>query len=320
MGSAPRARTGLPGPAQTAAGAGFRRGAPEGKPQAGLAEALIVGGLGRALPMAARTHSSNAGGDPSRELDVVEGLNLEDLRAIFRRRRILFAATFVFSLLAGAAFTYFTPPEYESKATVYTLEHSEVIHGWLQSAQAAEHAVIKVGDPLNPILFPEDWDPSAGTWRGPIPPTEVRARALLKHVTISDPVVTVTTTTPRVAIVVALPDPTVARDVASAYVDSLDTLRPILENITRSVLFDKYYDGSNAQEAQRRAESVANEKAYWLVFDKPALPSLPTKPRPVLYMSVAASLGLVAGAILVLTVDRVSRAGGTLAPPELPPP
>lgn len=234
-------------------------------------------------------------------------ISLVDIVRVLHRRRAALAISVVLALVAGGAITFFTTPEYEAEATVIPLEHTVIIRNWLQSRQAAEFAVESVGRPLLPVLFPGEWDAAAESWSGvPRSPSEV-SLALLEQVTVTGGTTSGANANPTLTVTVALPDAQVAADVAGAYLSSLDTLRPELENITRSTLFDRYYDGTNAQEAQSRAERAAREKSYWIVFDQPSVPEDPVRPRPVLNMALATVLGVMGGVLVVFGLEWVSR-------------
>ena len=274
--------------------------------------------------MAASTRDSAFGvrGAPSQGVastaageDEYEEISLVDIVRVLHRRRVVLAVTLVLALVGGGALTVFTTPEYEAKATVIPLEHAEIIQNWLSSRQAAEYAAGSLGDRLYPVLFPARWDESTASWDGAQPSPAEIALALRGHVDVSGVSRTATTLT----ITASAEDPVIARDVAAAYLGSLDALRPQLENLTRSELFDKYYDGTNSQEAQRRAETAAREKSYWLVFDDPTIPSDPVKPRPVLYMALAGVLGIMGGVMLVFALEWMSKYRAELTRPDSPP-
>lgn len=241
-------------------------------------------------------------------------VSLVDIARVMYRRRLLLALALAASLAGGAAFAVFTTPEYEARATLIPLEEAEIIENWLGSRQAAEYAVGAVGERLYPSLYPTSYDSTTG-WKG-APPTSTQLALALKGHVIVDPG---TRDTALIGLRVVLPDPIVAQSVAAAYLDSLDVLRPQLENITRAELFDKYYDGTNAQEAQRRAETTAREKSYWLLFDEPVVPSSPVRPQPVLYMFIAVAIGVVGGVALVFAIEWLSKYRGEFARVEPPP-
>lgn len=259
-------------------------------------------GAARLPPRAPPTPSA-----PAKLEDDFEEISLVDIVKVVHRRRVALAITLVLSLIAGGAITVFTTPQYQAQAEVVPLEQTVIIRNWLESEQAAQFASTTVGRPVLPVLFPDDWDSSASTWKG-VPRTEGEvARELLKHVTVTGGVTTGSSPNPTLLVTVKLPDAQVAADVASAYLSSLSTLRPDLENITRSALFDKYYDGTNAQEAQSRAERAAHERSYWIVFDTPSVPEDAVSPRPVLNMALALVLGILAGVMVVFGLEWLSR-------------
>lgn len=239
--------------------------------------------------------------------DEFEEISLVDIVRVLQRRRAVVALVVVLSLVGGGALTLFATPQFEVKAEVIPLEHQLIIRNWLGSRQAAEIVSTSVGPPLNGLLFPEEWDSEAGAWRGlPRSQTDIAA-ALLEQTSITGGSASGANANPQLTLTVTLPDAVLATRVAQAYIDSLSALRPELESITRSQLFDKYYDGTNAQEAQARAERAAAEKSYWIVFDTPAVPEAPVSPRPVLNMALATVLGLMGGVFAVFGLEWLSK-------------
>lgn len=233
-----------------------------------------------------------------------EEISLVDLLKVIYRRRAIVAVVLVLALVTGAALTLFTTPQYEAEAQVIPVEQPQIIQNWLKSRQAAEFAAVSVGSPLKALLYPGDWDATANGWKG-TPHTDAEvATAILGHITNSG---SIKDASPVLTVTVQLPDPVIAQKVAQAYLDSLSTLRPELENITRSALFDKYYDGTNAQDAQARAERAAHERSYWIVFDDPTVPTTPVKPRPVLNMALAGVLGVMGGVGVVFGLEWLSK-------------
>lgn len=235
---------------------------------------------------------------------VFEEITLADLAKTIYRRRVLMAVTFALCLVAGGAITVLTTPQYQASGTVIPLGHDDIVRSWLSSRRAAEISAEAVGERLYGPLFPSTWDDTQQTWRGSVPTSEEIGVALQKHVSVSAGIKSANT---PLTVSVTLPDAVLARDVTSAYLAGLEQLRPDLENITRSELFDKYYDGSNAIEAQQRAQAAASEKNYWIVWDLPAIPDERVRPQPGLYMTLAAVGGLAAALALVALVEWLSR-------------
>jgi len=256
---------------------------------------------------------------PAAQQPDFEEISLVDIARVLFRRKIVFVLTVVLALVAGAALTVFTQREYESEAVVIPLEQTDIIKGWLESRQAAEYAQAAVGSDLRAVLYPDDWDAASGQWRGAARSDADVARLLAdEHVDVTGGVTTGTNRNPALRLTVTLPDAQVAARVAQAYVDSLQTLRPELENITRADLFDKYYDGTNAQEAQARAERAARENSYWIVFDSPAIPEDPVRPRPVLNMALAGVLGVILAVFVVFGLEWLSKYRGEFERVEPP--
>lgn len=263
----------------------------------------IMSSRSRAMTMAMRADLAPEPGSSD-----FEEISLLDIARVLYRRRIALAIALVLSLVAGGALTVFTQPQFEAEAQVIPLEHAPIIKSWLGSRQAAEFAVAAAGGALNEILFPDDWDAAAGTWSGtPRTPAEVATLLVEEHTELTGGTTTGANANPVLRLTVTLPDAQVAAAVAQAYLDSLATLRPELENITRSDLFDQYYDGTNAQEAQARAERAAREKTYWIVFDSPTVPDEPVRPRPVLNMALATVLGVMLGVFAAFGLEWLSK-------------
>jgi len=249
---------------------------------------------------------------PPMHPDDYEEISLVDIARVLYRRRVIMAVVVALALLGGGALTFLAEPEFEVRGEVIALEHKEIISSWLSSRQAAAFAAQGLGGSLYEVLYPDDWDPATGAWRGSPPSVDEVAIKLGGHVRATSG-----RDADTIQLTVTMGDPQVARDVARAYVVSLDTLRPSRENLTRSVLFDEYYDGTNAQEAQRRAETAAAEKQYWLVFDMPTLPSEPVRPRPALNMALATVLGVMAAVLIAFALEWFDKYRAELkAPPR----
>ena len=245
-------------------------------------------------------------------------ISLVDIARVLYRRKLALATALVLALLAGGALTLFTPPEFEAEAQIIPLEHTAIVRTWLNSREAAAFAATSTGGRLNEVLFPDEWDEARATWSGAPRTEDEIATALLEHRRVTGGTTTGANANPVLDLSITLSDAQVAQQVAQAYVDSLATLRPELENITRSELFDQYYDGTNAQEAQARAERAAREKTYWIVFDSPTVPDEPVRPRPVLNMALATVLGLILGVFAAFGLEWLSRYRGELTAPEPP--
>lgn len=250
---------------------------------------------------------------PIRDVDAAddtayEEVTLADIVGVLHRRKILLGAVFLTAVLAGVAVTTLTTPQYESQATLIPLEHDDIIKNWLDSRNAGERVVDAIGAPLVQELFPGRWDADAGAWDGKPPSREEAGRALKKQVEVTSATTRFANEQERyLEITVTLADPLLARDVAAGYVATLDVLRPHLENITRQEAFDRYYDGSNEQEAQNRAEVTAKQLAYWLELDAASTPERPVSPNVTLNMALAVVLGLVLGVFTVFFVEWLSN-------------
>lgn len=243
-----------------------------------------------------------------------------DIVRVIHRRKLILSVVLVLSILAGVTVTAFTTPVYESTATIVPLEFQDIISNWLESRKAGEVVVTSLGGRVEPALFPDRWDGSSQQWTGARPSAqEAGAKLVADHVEIATSTGTSRSSSERfVRVTVAFPDPVMARDVANAYIGTLNVLRPHLENITRQEAFDKYYDGSNEQAAQQRAEVTARQKAYWLTLDTASLPSDPVKPNSILNLALASVLGLVLGLFAVFLSEWVSKYRAEIRQVEVP--
>lgn len=240
--------------------------------------------------------------------DEYQEITLADIVKTLGRRKLVLGAVFLLVVLAGVAITVFTEPEYESSASLIPLEHPDIQKNWLESRHAAQVAAYSIGDPLLREMFPGRWDAAAQNWTNGPPREEEVGRELGKRTDIrlqgdlrferTDRFLTVTVT---------LGDPLLARDAANAVVASLDELRPDLEAITRQQLFDQYYDGSNQQEAQSRAEVTAKQLDYWIVLDSANTPTSPSSPNVTLNIALSVVLGLMLAVFAVFAVEWASN-------------
>lgn len=238
--------------------------------------------------------------------DEYQEVTLADIVRVLYRRKLVLASAFLLVLLGGIAYAVFADREYESTTTLVPLAHGDIIKNWLDSRHAAELVSQDLGDPLLKELFPSRWDAGEGNWSGEPPSPEEAGRAIERRTTVSfredarfpDRFVSVS---------VRMHDPLLARDVAAAYVRSLDELRPQLEDITRQEAFDRYYDGSNQQEAERRAEVTAKQMDYWLPLDAASTPRDPVSPNVTLTVALSVVLGLLLAVFAAFFVEWVAR-------------
>lgn len=250
--------------------------------------------------------------------DDFEEISLADIVRVLHRRKVALAVVVVLALVGGGALTVMTTPQFEAEAIIIPLEHQPIIRNWLESRQAAETAVASIGAPLYAVLYPQSWDATSESFPAGEPSRTEMGRKLMGHVKLSGASGNQQATAPM-KVTVTLPDAALASQVATAYIASLDLLRPQLEEITRSNLFDRYYDGTNAQEAQARAERAAAEKNYWIVFDSPAVPDSPASPKPALNMALALVLGVMGGVFVVFFLEWLAKYRSEYQRP-LPPP
>jgi len=249
----------------------------------------------------------------------VQEVTLADLVRTLWKRKWVLLTVFVVVMAGGAAYTFLKTPEYTSRSTIVALEQQDIIQRWLESRQAAEWVADRLGDPLLSKLFPDDWS-ADGNWKGEPPSDEAAGRALSNWVTVvtTPPVSGRTDRTMRVQAV--LSDPLLARDVANAYLDSLEVIRPTLQNVTESALFQQFYDGQNAQDARRQAHEVALAREYWIVLDPAYAAQEPSSPNVPLNLALSAVLGLLLGVFAAFTAQWIANYRVSSRPPAVPPP
>lgn len=254
---------------------------------------------------------ADPGASGDRDVREPEGyteVTLADIVKILHRRKLVLGVTFLVVLLVGVAVTVVATPEYESRASIIPLEHRDIIKNWLDSRKAAELVVDALGEPLLIELYPQRWDDVADQWADAAPNREKAARKLMEQVSVTSRDTGVRGNEERfLEVSVRLGDPILARDVAGAYIGTLERLRPDLENITRQEAFDRYYDGSNEQAAQNRAEVTAKQLDYWLPLDAASTPESPVSPNVRLNIALSVVLGLVLGVFLVFFVEWLSN-------------
>lgn len=247
-------------------------------------------------------------------------VTLADLVRTLWNRKWVLVATFLLVLGGGVAYTLLQTPQYTAKSTLVGLEQQDILQRWLESRQAATWVANDLGDPLLSVLFPSEWDAPRGDWRS-LPPSDERAgRAVAELVDVS--------TTPPVSgrvdrtirVTVTFEDPALARDIANAYLDSLQVVRPTLQNVTESALFQQFYDGQNAQDARRQAHDVALEREYWIVLDPAYTPTEPSSPNVTLNVALSIVLGLLLGVVAAFTAQWIASYRLASRPPVLPGP
>lgn len=232
---------------------------------------------------------------------------------LFRRRLVTFLAVFLICVIAAATTAVARTPYYESRCSIVPIDQADLIRNWLYSLNASAVVTSELENRLGPVLFPRAWDVGSGTWLGTPPSQDRMAQALRDHVRLRIGAPETQTATERyVEVIASFQDPILAKDVATAYLRTLDKLRPVLENITRQEATDRYYsqqftEGSQ-EEATSRAETYARERIYWIVLDAPALPTRSAGPGSVAILIIGASLGLLLGALSIPAIDLLDRA------------
>lgn len=250
----------------------------------------------------------------------VREVTLADIVRTLWARKWVLLVTFLLVVGAGTAYTFLQAPKYTATATIVAVEQQDVIQRWLESRPAGEWVAAQLGNPLLSQLFPDDWSEASGTWRDQAPGT-ARQGAAVSHlvtVTVIPPVAGRVDRTMRV--VVTFTDAALAADVANAYVDSLEVIRPQLQNVTESALFQQFYDGQNSQEARRQAHEVALERQYWIDLDPAYTPSKQSSPNVTLNLALSVVLGLLLGVVAAFTAAWIANYRVSSRPPEVPRP
>ncbi len=255
---------------------------------------------------------------PEPAVPEVREVTLADVVRTLWARKWVLLVVFLLVFGAGTAYTFLKTPKYTSTATIVAIEQQDVIQRWLESRPAAEWVAQQLGDPLLSELFPDDWSEASNTWRTAAPGAARQGAevAKLAVVEVVPPVSGRVDRTMRV--VVTFQDAALAADVANAYVDSLQVIRPQLQNVTESALFAMFYDGQNAQEARRQAHEVALEREYWLALDPAYTSSEPSSPNVTLNLALALALGLLLGVVAAFTAAWISNYRLSSRPPEVP--
>lgn len=252
--------------------------------------------------LAIRSSSDEA---PNPHLRVDDDIRLVDVvTAIIRRRRVL-AACIILGLLVGGGIVLFAPKEYEASAAFVPLAQDPLQKSWLGSRAVAASVVDSFGERLYPEFFGKNWNAETRTLAGGgTPSRDDLAAALQLRVRQK-----ANAADHSYDIVVKMTDPVLARDVAAAYLASLETIRPQLEALERAALFDGYYNGQgrNLEEARQLAEEGAKAEQYWLVFDQPTIPHAPLGLPPSVILIAATASGVLVGLLAVFTVEWFVR-------------
>lgn len=246
---------------------------------------------------------------PDAAVPEVREVTLADLVRVLWGRRYVVLVAFLLVLAGGVAYTVLKTPQYTSRSTIVALEQQDIIQRWLESRQAAEWVAGTLGDPLDDELF------------GGAQPSQERAGrtvAGMVDVLTVPPVSGRTDRTMHVEVVFR--DASLARDIANAYLDSLEVIRPTLQNVTESALFAQFYDGQNAQDARRQAHEVALEREYWIVVDPAYASTEPSSPNVRLNVALSVVLGLMLGVLAAFAWQWAANYRLASRAPAVPPP
>lgn len=250
----------------------------------------------------------------------VREVTLADIVRTLWSRKWVLLVTFLLVVGAGTAYTFLQTPQYTSTATIVAIEQQDIIQRWLESRTAAEEVARQLGDPLLAEVFPDEWSDAAGTWKDAAPGTDRQGAAVASLVTVNTvpPVSGRTDRTMR--IVVTFHDAALAAEVANAFVDSLEVIRPQLQNVTESALFAQFYDGQNSADARRQAHEVALERQYWIDLDPAFASAEPSSPNVTLNLALSVVLGLLLGVVAAFTAAWIANYRVSSRPPDVPRP
>lgn len=235
-------------------------------------------------------------------------VTLADLVRVVWARRYVLLVVFLLTVGLGVAYTVLKTPEYEARATLVALEQQDVVQRWLESRQSAQWVAERLGEPLTSQLGGASTPEEAGA----------ALSALVRVVPAPYAPGRIDRT---IHVDVRFTDPVLARDVANSYMESLQVIRPALQNVTESALFQQFYDGQNAQDARRQAHEVALEREYWIVTDFAHVPAAPSSPNVTLNLALSVVLAGMLGLFAVFVAQWVSNyrlAGRAPVVPESP--
>ncbi|MHB8632535.1 MAG: Wzz/FepE/Etk N-terminal domain-containing protein [Thermoplasmatota archaeon] len=243
-----------------------------------------------------------------------QDVTLADMVNIVWSRRYLALGVALLVLAAGIGYAVLTKPQYTSVTSLVAVDQPDIIQQWMQSRPAAAWVADKVGTPLLSALFPSLWTGTA--WTSP-PTEEEKGQAVAALVTVGG--ASVIGATDRTLIVtVRFGNPVLARDTADAFVNSLDLILPQLQNLTESQLFEKFYNGQNAQDAARQAHEVALNRQYWVLLDPASLPTRPSSPNVSLDLGLAVVLAGIFALVAAFTAHWVAAYRVSARSPDVP--
>ncbi len=230
---------------------------------------------------------------------------------------VAFFATLTICILVAVSFATLRSPNYESRWSIVPIDEGDLIRNWMNSRNVSAMVAASMESRLAPVLFPAAWDAGTGSWRGSGVPLDELADKLRDQVRFRIGAPETQTGVSRfLEVVVSMPDPILARDVAEAYFAALGTLRPVLENITRQEAWDRYYRDQFAEggeeEAKARAEAFAKERIFWITLDTPTTPTRESGPSTPTNLALGLILGALLGSLAAAGVYRWgSRRGKT---------
>lgn len=232
-------------------------------------------------------------------------VTLADIVRILWSRKLVLGIVFILCVGGGVGYTLLQTPQYTSTATLVAVEQQDIIQRWLESRQAATWVGEQLGAPIQEALGATQTPEAMG-----------RKIAEITTVNVVPPVSGRLDRTMRIS--VEAPDPGIARDVANAFVQSLELIRPQLQNVTESTLFAQFYDGQNAADARRQAHEVALEREYWIPIDPAYAATSPSSPNVTLNIALSVVLGLLLGVVAAFTWQWVANYRASSRAPVVP--
>lgn len=246
---------------------------------------------------------------PDAEVPEPGEVTLADLARVLWKRKYVFLVTFLVVLAVGVVRTVLETPVYTSTSELVALEQQDIIQSWLESRQAAEWVAADLGDPLLEELF-------GGSDATP----ERAGKGVASLVDVHTSPVVAGRPDRTMLVEVNFKDASLARDIANAFLRSLEVIRPTLQNVTESALFAQFYDGQNAEDARRQAHEVALEREYWIVIDPAYAPSGPSSPNVPLNLALSIALGAMAGIVAAFVWHWAANYRVASRAPVVPPP
>lgn len=233
-----------------------------------------------------------------------DGVTLGAVLEVLRRHRAAAAGAAALLFLGGIAATALIEPTYEAEASLMALHEPEELLALLRGDR---YALTLAQDPALVARIDAD---------GPVEAT----RLLREHVVMVPSWSSVPDGTQGVIIIRATwSDAETAALIASAYARHVDSLRPALEEATRSRLWGEYLEnaGGDAARADADLDALVAGLTYHQVLSEGTRPDAPTHPRWGVNLALSALVGSLSALATPLVIGAVEQArAGRGAPRE----